>query len=956
MLWAVLASACAPVMRISVDEEGGDATAASHDAVLSEDGGVVVFVSAADDLVADDTNGESDVFARDLGTGTTSLLSSAPGGGSANAASSGPAISADGRHVAFVSAADDLVVGDTNGVDDVFVRDRVTGTIERVSVADDGSPLTEPSGSVSCWGVDCLEVSRGVAISDDGQWVVFVGGLSGGGGPAVLLRDRTLGETHTVLSTSFEEGADGRRYGDLALAGDGSVVAVTEEQLWAGGPPATGLRAVDPADMAATWISPPTRALAGVECCQPDVSDDGRFVAFVSPYAHTAEDDPDCGVGCGPDSDVFLLDRQSDTYTRASVSATGGELDQGARRPSVSDDGRLVSWSTTDAAVLNDQVATDQSYLRDVGAATTVRTSFGLAGPADRPVEATISGDGRMVALQSAATNLDTTDTNGLADIFVRSATVPLSTTLRAPVPAAATTTVSLRGTGLEPHTTVSVLGAGVHVEDTAWVDGSRIDVTVSVRPGALLGTRRLQLTTPSAPGLATVSECDCLEVTWSYPAPDPEPERPNVILILTDDQRWDTVDEMPATDARTDWARFDESFVHEPMCCPARATFLTGRYSHHTGVDTLLDGADLDESTTVATLLDSAGYRTGLVGRYLNGYPFGRGDYVPLGWDEFATLRGAANYFDYTLSINGTLVPFGTDEEDYITDRFAEMGREFLRETPSDEPFFLYLAPNAPHFRSGGAPPQPAPRHARACAGRSFHTPPNYNQHDTVREPVWMAGAEPVTLLSVAAHDLSTCRTLLAVDEMISSVFRELELSGRLDDTYVIVTSDNGYALGEHRLYGKGQLYEESIRVPLLVRGPDVEPGPVERLTSNVDWLPTVLDWTGVEPPPGFLDGESYREALVPGPAVGGPQAVLLHGCRTSQATGGACGAYPQEMGHNWGLRTATHKYVRYPDGDIQLFDLVADPYELSNLADDPAQAALIAELDEQLDALIAG
>ena len=190
--------------------------------------------------------------------------------------------------------------------------------------------------------------------------------------------------------------------------------------------------------------------------------------------------------------------------------------------------------------------------------------------------------------------------------------------------------------------------------------------------------------------------------------------KRPNVVLIVTDDQRWDSLDQMPALDTAGDWARFSNSFVDEPQCCPSRASIFTGRYPQHTGVETLRDGADLDEKRTVATMLHNAGYRTGHFGKYLNGFPLGRGLYRPPGWDDFVATVGANDYFDYKLYENdrkGRTVSYGSAPTDYKTDVLTAMGRRFIRTTKRSQPFFLYLAVNAPHFDSHGRGPSAPPR-----------------------------------------------------------------------------------------------------------------------------------------------------------------------------------------------------------------------------------------------------
>jgi N-acetylglucosamine-6-sulfatase len=429
-------------------------------------------------------------------------------------------------------------------------------------------------------------------------------------------------------------------------------------------------------------------------------------------------------------------------------------------------------------------------------------------------------------------------------------------------------------------------------------------------------------------------------------------PRRPNVVLVVTDDQRADSLAYMPELNTAPEWARFTNAFVHEPQCCPSRASILTGRYSHHTRVETNGDGADLDEERTVATMLDDAGYHTGFYGKYLNGYPFERGHYVPPGWDEFAAYEGATEYFDYDLNENGTLVSRGSDPDEYSVDVLAAKGRRFIESTDASEPLFLLLALNAPHNASAG-PPTPAPRHRGSCAGEAVGDPPNFNAYDRVSEPDWMRGETPRSSVDMTIYRTRTCEALRSVDEAVASIVAELERTGRLENTYLVFTSDNGFAFGEHRLFGKGDLYEPSVHVPLLARGPDVDTRTTDRLASNVDIAPTILDWADVAAPSHFVDGASFADELDGRPGGGGPRAVLLRGCRTMRGGDDACGGYPTDMPRNWGLRTPTHKYIEYPDGYIQLFDLTADPQELTNLAPDPAQAPLVADLGARLAAL---
>jgi len=431
---------------------------------------------------------------------------------------------------------------------------------------------------------------------------------------------------------------------------------------------------------------------------------------------------------------------------------------------------------------------------------------------------------------------------------------------------------------------------------------------------------------------------------------------RPNIVLILTDDQRWDSLAELPTTNALP-FRRYTRSFVVDPMCCPSRASTLTGRTPNHTGVDSLLEGAQLDERKTFATMLHAAGYRTVFAGKYLNGFPFGRGSYTPPGWDAFYGFDKAANYYDYSLVENGKRVSYGNQPTDYSTDVLSGKVVDAIDGAAPDRPLLVEFAPNAPH-RAGLLDPIPAPRDLGVCANTAFPLPANFNARDLVSEPAWMGGEAPKSAATAARLRRATCETLRGVDDAISAIFDALRRTGRLDNTYVVVTSDNGYHFGEHRLFEKGDLYDESIRVPLLVRGPGVAAGNDDRLTSNIDLASTFLDWAQVAPPARFFDGHSFA-ASARGATGAGPSAVLLRGCRTGGIAAGApaaCGNNPSNMGKNWGVRTARYAYVEYAGGYRQLFDVVVDPGEVRNLAPNPAYAATLATLHQRLATLRAG
>ncbi len=438
-----------------------------------------------------------------------------------------------------------------------------------------------------------------------------------------------------------------------------------------------------------------------------------------------------------------------------------------------------------------------------------------------------------------------------------------------------------------------------------------------------------------------------------SAPSATVHPTKPNIVLILTDDQRWDAMDQLPATNAHA-WHRYTRSFVVESMCCPSRASTLTGRIPPHTGVDTQTTGSRLDEHKTFATMLHAAGYQTAFAGKYLNGYPFGRAPYKPPGWDKFSGFTGPMTYYNYEVIENSKRVRYGAKVTDYSTDVLRDKIVAASAAADPTRPELLELATNAPH-RAGLFDPNPAPRDKGVCADRAFPFPPNFNAYDSVSEPAWMIGEVLRDPDAVKRIRQATCETLRGVDDAVTAILNELRGEGRLANTYVVLTSDNGYQFGEHRLYEKGDLYDESIRVPLLVRGPGIVAGGDGRLTSNIDLAPTFLDWAKVTPPENFFDGTSFA-ASARGAAVKGPTAVLLRGCRTGKlpnGDAGVCGGADTNMGKNWGLRTARYAYVEYPGGYRQLFDVISDPWELKNLAPDPAYGTTMTALHNQMVAM---
>lgn len=394
--------------------------------------------------------------------------------------------------------------------------------------------------------------------------------------------------------------------------------------------------------------------------------------------------------------------------------------------------------------------------------------------------------------------------------------------------------------------------------------------------------------------------------------------QRPSLVLIVTDDQRWDTLLAMPVLQRRLvdRGVRFTNGLVVNPLCCPSRASILTGQYSHSTGVydnQGPFGGFKVfDDSSTIATWLDDSSYSTALIGKYMNGYNRQRSTYVPPGWDRWVAFA-KSGYYNYTLAIDGRTREFGSSPEDYSTDVLADSAASFIHKTKG--PLFLYWAPKAPH-----APSIPAPRHRSAFRGLPPSRPPNYNELDMTDKPAWLQGWPAWTPEKASRTDRQRkqmLRTLLSVDDGIDSIMDALRETNRLQNTMIAFVSDNGFTWGEHRLQGKLTPYEESIRVPYIVRyDPLTDLGTIEsRLVANIDLAPTFAAVAGVPAPKAegknlnrlFSSAHRWREDLL----------VEHHGDLIP--------TYCQ-------VRSDDYSYVRYTTGEEELYKLRTDRYQLEN------------------------
>jgi N-acetylglucosamine-6-sulfatase len=438
---------------------------------------------------------------------------------------------------------------------------------------------------------------------------------------------------------------------------------------------------------------------------------------------------------------------------------------------------------------------------------------------------------------------------------------------------------------------------------------------------------------------LAAVAGCSSPAPIHPKPAVD---NRPNFVFVITDDLSWNLVSYMPNLQALqragTTMSRY---YVVDSLCCPSRSAIFTGQYPHDDGVFTNAgnDGGYFafnqhgDEQKSFALALHKAGYRTAMMGKYLNQYMPAYPE--PPGWDEWDVAGNAYGEFGYNLNQNGRQQHYGKDPQDYLTDVLAAKASSFIDSSAaSGRPFMLEVATFAPH-----APYTPAPRYAHAAQQLTYPKTPAYDRLPA-NPPPWLA-KHP----SLSAADQATITTTfrkrveddLSVDDMIGELENELRAKGLDRNTYFVFSSDNGFHMGEYTLIsGKQTAFETDIRVPLIVSGPGVPAGRVvSQLTSSIDLAPTFETLAGL-PVPGGVDGHSLAGLWHGRDPVGWRLAILIehHGPDFWPDDPDRQTSKPGDPPTYEALRTATALYVRYAGGFQEYYDTATDPYELDNLA----------------------
>ena len=422
----------------------------------------------------------------------------------------------------------------------------------------------------------------------------------------------------------------------------------------------------------------------------------------------------------------------------------------------------------------------------------------------------------------------------------------------------------------------------------------------------------------------------------------------PNVVGIMTVDQTLAQMRALPRTRrliGRTG-VRFDHFYVTDPLCCPSRATFLTGQYAHNTGVISDV-GPDalpaLREADTLGVWLQRARYRTAFVGRYLNGYGLDDREHVPPGWTEWHALLEPTtqSYYDYDVNEDGTVRHYGNEPDDYKTRVLGHLAVEAVNHAArAEKPLFLYVGFNAPH-----APSTPAPRDAGSYADAALPRSPAFNEADVSDKPSFIRDRPRLGAAAVArieARNQRALESLTEVDRQVARIVEQLRRKQELGETYLLFTSDNGLLDGEHRIeFGKLLAYDPSARVPLLIRGPAISGGKTSgALAGNVDLAPTIAEIAGADPTVAE-DGRSLLP-FATDPGRGDDRRLLIESLVHDRST---YYGVPYEA-----IRTNRYLYVDYSTGDKELYDLARDPFELESLATDQRYAGVVRELSAQL------
>lgn len=463
------------------------------------------------------------------------------------------------------------------------------------------------------------------------------------------------------------------------------------------------------------------------------------------------------------------------------------------------------------------------------------------------------------------------------------------------------------------------------------------------IRRGAFARPHKRSLLAVTGLALASVLAV----LPGSTPTPVTEPlaaaaaaPRPNFVVIITDDMRADELKYMPKTRRLlvANGRSYTQALSPHPLCCPARAELITGQYAQNNGVRHNADpkgGFDALrlKGNTLATWLRDTGYRTGFVGKYLNGYT--QADGWQGGWSKWQPLVSGLYHYRKFRFFRETGY-----SNDYVTSRISQKTVRMIHQFhDARRPFLVMTSHVAPHQRTiNGVNYNPvvqsAYRSVYADAVNPARGKPSYNEADVTDKPAWVRRLPQASTPAMQSLFHARIRSLRSVDDAVGRIVTALAQTGELANTYIVFTSDNGFSLGEHRHTSKNRLVEEDLRVPLVIRGPGIPRGTSSaRLATLLD-VPVTISHLARVTPRRRVDGQSLQRSAQ-------RDTVLIQHGGSAASTGGTQWSWR-------GVRTSRYSWAVNTRNPVEetLFDHQRDPYELTNVARDPRYAQVRLEL----------
>jgi arylsulfatase A-like enzyme len=420
----------------------------------------------------------------------------------------------------------------------------------------------------------------------------------------------------------------------------------------------------------------------------------------------------------------------------------------------------------------------------------------------------------------------------------------------------------------------------------------------------------------------------------------------PNIIFILTDDYASNLVDYMPNLKAmQKEGVTFSNYYVSNSLCCPSRSSIFTGMLPHNSHVETntppnggygsYIDHDDAQKSFCVA--LQNAGYKTAMMGKFLNGYLPRKNEPLP-GWSDWFVAGNGYGNFNYDINHNGAIKHFGSAPSDYLTDVVSNH-TDSLITAWKDHPFFIEIATFTPH-----GPFVPAPRHEKLFNDAVAPRTPRFNKQADSTAPNWLRELQPLGAKQINKIDnifRNRLRCVMSIDEMLGAIRKRLEETGLSRQTYIFFSSDNGYHLGDYSMVqGKQTPFDIDIRVPLIAIGPDVAKGKLQpAIVSNIDFAPTFAALAGTQLQ-GNADGKNIQQLLRESNTekINWRNFAVVEHRRVDyrqddpdrqEAADGRLPSYTALRFHNM-------LYVEYETGEVSCYNVQKDPYELKNIAAD--------------------